>query len=102
MDEEVKEPEKPVLMNSQIRRLLDLTRVMREDITTLETVLEIKKAILADDCMLAKQLHDELPMNEQRALWVAPKFGGIFTTDERDIVRHGVDIETIKQRRKRK
>lgn len=89
MEGEVKEPDAPVLDAGQIYRLMRMTACLRDNEAVLATVLEIKQAIRGDDGMLVKQLYGSLEEHEQEAVWVAPKFGGIFTTDERKIIRNG-------------
>lgn len=53
-----------------------------------ETVRAIKTAISQGDFPHAKQLWMELDDDEQIALWVAPTKGGIFSSDERDILHN--------------
>lgn len=89
MDGEVDIPEQS-LTNGQVFALLRMTKVMRENI---ESVYMIKSSIELKDMMLAQQCWDELTEPEQTALWVAPKFGGIFTTEERKIIKGGFKDE---------
>ena len=47
------------------------------------SVYVVKQAIADKDFGIASEAWGELTQDEQRALWVAPTKGGIFTTDER-------------------
>lgn len=64
-------------------RLLKQNALLRDRVI-LGTVLEIKKAIALEDPAYAIQLWNEFSHDEQRALWVAPSYGGILDTAERD------------------
>lgn len=84
--------DKPSIDEQRYARLLKHNRVLsRPDI--LEIVLEIKRALQLGDEHYALQLWGELSMDHdenqrlQRALYVAPKYGGIFTTKEREIIK---------------
>ena len=59
-----------------------MNHALRSDLVLLEYVLKIKHAFAADQDMDARALWGELTQEEEEALWIAPKFGGIFTTDE--------------------
>lgn len=69
-------------------RLLRHNEVLR-DLTVLHMVYEIKWAMRETDDFYARQLWSELSHDEQMALWVAPKYGGIFTTEERKVLKGG-------------
>ena len=87
MDDEVDIQEQK-LSNGQIFALLRMTEAMR-DLTMTASVFQIKSGISQGDMLLAAESWDELSEAEQTALWVAPKFGGIFTTEERKIIKGG-------------
>jgi len=87
MDSEV-EAETQTLTNGQVFALLRMTAAMR-DLTMTASVFQIKSGIAQGDMLLACESWDELSEDEQTALWVAPKFGGIFTTEERKIIKGG-------------
>jgi len=53
----------------------------------LPTILCIKEGISSGDLSSAKEAWNELPEQEQMALWVATTKGGIFTTDERKTIK---------------
>jgi len=75
------------LTQGQQLALLALTKALREDLILLEYVVQIKQALAGDGDMDARALWNELDDMEQSILWVAPKYGGIFTTDERKRLR---------------
>ena len=52
----------------------------------------IKLGIINNRLDAASECWDELTEPEQTALWVAPKFGGIFTTEERNIIKGGFNV----------
>jgi hypothetical protein len=56
-------------------------------IVVLEYVLLIKRAIERDDSLFARQLFGELDREVQHAIFVAPTYGGIFTTAERNALK---------------
>ena len=91
MDGEVDIPDVS-LNNGQIFALLRMTKAMQSQ-QVVEDVAFIKRAIATGDLVFAGQLWGELTEDEQTALWVAPKFGGIFTTDERKIINGGFKDE---------
>lgn len=86
MDSEVDVPEQ-TLTNAQVFALLRMTTVL-QDTAVCGTVATMKE-IMDRDQSFAKQIWCELSEDEQTALWVAPKFGGIFTTEERKIIKGG-------------
>ena len=49
----------------------------------LDSIIWIKAAIGDEDLTSAVQAWDELDMETQMALWLAPRDGGVFTTKER-------------------
>lgn len=85
------------LTNAQIERLLRMMEVLR-DPANLKQIAEIKENCHFDGdsdvdsverCYeYALILFQEFSEAEQQALWVAPKWGGIFTTHERKILRN--------------
>jgi len=48
-----------------------------------DSVMAVKAAIDSDDLVYAQQLWDELDLEDQKKLMIAPKFGGCFSTKER-------------------
>jgi hypothetical protein len=76
------------LTNTQIIRLMRMTEVLRER-ANLHQMYEIKYALAALELDDARALWCEFTEEEQVALWVAPTFGGIFTTEERKRLRPG-------------
>jgi hypothetical protein len=70
------------LSDAQVVRLLAMTEVLR-DPTNLAQVVAIKELLMDDDDQAALGYWSEFTEAEQIALWVAPTYGGIFTTDER-------------------
>jgi len=76
------------LSNGQIFALLRMTGVLSNTVV-IQSVGLIKEGITDRDFGIAHQIWGELSEEEQTALWVAPKFGGIFTTEERKIIKGG-------------
>lgn len=54
-----------------------------------EEINDIKEAIANERYEDAKTNFSDLPANVQKALWVAPSKGGVFTTDERKVIKEG-------------
>ncbi len=93
MDSEVEAVPDVSLTNGQIFALLRMTETLRDGEDVIGTVVAIKDSISQNDIGYADQLWSELSEDEQTALWVAPKFGGIFTTEERKIIKGGFKHE---------
>lgn len=72
---------------AQVRRLMAMTVVL-QDRVNLSQVAEIKQSILDDDHDSARALFDDFTEAEQTALWVAPSYGGVFTTLERKVIKN--------------
>ena len=53
----------------------------------LESIICIKQALACEDYSTAKEAWSELGEDIQRALWVAPSKGGMFTTRERETMK---------------
>lgn len=90
IDGRVKEPQgdgKRFLRPAQEARLLRLTAILRDDVSLLEQVVWMKRAIAAGDYHEAKALWWQLSFEEKMTIWVAPKYGGIFTVEERKILK---------------
>ncbi len=81
--------EKPPLNDAQVKRLMRMTEVLRDSANLLQAY-HIKHAFECDDAEQIKALWEEFTEEEQIALYVAPKFGGIFTTAERKAIKTGV------------
>ena len=86
---EVKSLEKPTLNTAQIKRLMRMTGLLRSDASVMDLVALIKKALDEGREFDARGYWCELEDAEQEILWLAPKFGGIFTTRERELIRSG-------------
>ena len=56
---------------------------------------EIKLAIWRDEDEQAIYLWSDFTEDEQVALWIAPTYGGIFTTEERKRLRPTTTEETV-------
>ena len=74
------------LSDWQVVRLLKMTECLRDPIN-LQQVSEIKDAMGAGDDLSAIAFWSEFTEDEQMALWIAPTYGGIFTTEERKRLR---------------
>lgn len=72
---------------AQEKRVLNMNALLRKR-ANLHQVFEIKRAISHGDIIDAKMYWSEFTQDEQRALWVAPTKGGIFTTAEREALHH--------------
>ena len=83
-DGEVVEP--PKLTTAQVYRLMRMTEVLR-DVNNIAQVYEIKLACLDARFNDARGYWSDFSEDEQTALWVAPLYGGVFTTDERKALR---------------
>ncbi len=92
MDGDVVAEEEMPITAGQVNRLLKMIEALRLD-GVLGTVVCIKDSISQKDMMYANQLWDCLSEEEQTALWVAPSYGGIFTTEERKIIQGGFKNE---------
>jgi len=69
---------------NQIARIIAHNDILRE---SLASVLCIKEGLLNGDFGTAKEAWNELTEDEQRALWLATTKGGIFTTEERKLMK---------------
>lgn len=87
MDKPVAQPEKPPLDARQIARLLKMMAAFQTDLQLFGQVALIRACINEGDREFALQMWDELSAEEQETVWIAPKFGGIFTTEERRIIK---------------
>ena len=79
--------EKSLLDASQFERLLAQSKLLREEPWVLITVCNIKDAINNGDDMGKSEAWSELEVEQQNALWLAPTYGGLFTTEERKQLR---------------
>jgi hypothetical protein len=82
------------LSDAQVNRLLKMTEVLRVW-SSIETVAQIKYAIAKNDDEQALALWSDFTEDEQVALWIAPTYGGIFTTEERKRLRPTTTEETV-------
>ena len=83
--EESAEP-KSKLDAKQVDKLLRHNEALSCNLTS---VICIKDCIVQGALDEASEAWSELSEDDQTALWVAPKFGGIFTTEERKIILNG-------------
>lgn len=65
-------------------RLLNMGLALRGN---LDSVVAIKTGIATGDLSSACEAWEELSTEDKRAIWIAPTKGGIFTTEEREIIR---------------
>lgn len=72
----------------QERRLLRMVEVLRDPLS-LSQILDLKIAVSKKDYEYAQGLFQEFTQEEQEALYVAPSYGGILTTFERQIAKYG-------------
>ncbi len=72
---------------AQVTRVMRLMHSLRTDPVLLDYVLQIKHAFADEVDEDALALWSQLSEQEMTILWVAPKYGGIFTTDERKRLR---------------
>ena len=75
------EKQKKIEANHRLIAHMDAVREL------LPSVVEIKNGIASGDLESASEAWHELTEDEKRALWVAPTKGGIFTTQEREIMK---------------
>jgi len=93
------EPEEQhTLTNGQVLTLLRMTEALNKPWimeaaqvikSRIEGVEQLKQEYSVGFMEEAKEAWQELTEDEQTSLWVAPKFGGIFTTKEREIIQNG-------------
>lgn len=81
--------EKPAINDKQVRRLMAMTRAIRESDYLADYIHQIKAFLRDGSRDDALALWSDLSEEEQIALWVAPSFGGVFTTAERSALHHG-------------
>lgn len=55
----------------------------------LDAIYEVKVALANDDVETAKVIFGDIPEEQQKKLWKAPTKGGIFTTEERRLMKGG-------------
>ena len=72
------------LSESQQRRLLRHMAAVRDN---WDSVVWIKQGLRDGDLGMASEAWGELDNQTKIALWVAPKFGGVWTTREREMMR---------------
>ena len=54
-----------------------------------DSISFIKEQLKLGEIDAAKEAYSELSEDEQKAIWVAPSKGGIFTTEERKLLKEG-------------
>jgi hypothetical protein len=62
-----------------------------------ESIQHIKDRITAGDIPAAVAEWQQFSQDEQRALWVAPSKGGVFSTAEREAIRKGIAAQSTKE-----
>ena len=77
------ESETHKLTDPQVVRLFDMCCHLRDNPNDLNQIASIKLALVRNDDFAALAMWDEFTEAEKTVLWVAPKFGGLFTTEER-------------------
>ena len=75
---------------TRVRRVMRLTAALRDDVLLFEQMSMVKRALSDGDLAQAKALYSELEEWEQEAMWVAPSYGGVFTTEERKKLRESI------------
>lgn len=83
------EDSKPALTDKQVRYLLEMTKAIREAPYIGSYISQIKEALGNGMIEDAQALWADLDQGEQTALWVAPSYGGVFTTEERELLKFG-------------
>ena len=82
-------PSEHKLNDKQGVRLLAMAKAIRETTYIADYINQIKECLRQDSVEEARALWSDLSEEEQIALWVAPSFGGVFTTAERKALHHG-------------
>lgn len=54
-----------------------------------DSIVFIKEQLKLEEIEAAKEAYAELSEDEQKSIWVAPSKGGIFTTEERKLLKEG-------------
>jgi hypothetical protein len=72
-----------------------MTECMRDSRINIAQIYDIKMAIIDGDYDCAIEMWSEFDEIEQTALWIAPTYGGIFTTEERKRLRPTTTEETV-------
>ena len=70
--------------DATLARLLSHMEVVR---ARWASIVYMKDALAEEDSLKFKEAWDELPREEQIALWVAPSKGAVWTTNERKRMR---------------
>ena len=76
--------------SGQIFRLMRHNEAVRE---LFKSIACIKEGIENERYDEAREAWGELTGAEQEAVYIAPKYGGIFTTEERRIIKNGFRAE---------
>ena len=76
----------------QERALLEMMEVLRQN-SVISSACGIKISLESGDMWNAKCYWEDLTQEEQNALWVAPTYGGVFTTHERKVIQEGFKDE---------
>jgi hypothetical protein len=78
---------KDALDPSQMDRLLAQSKLIRDEPWVLQSIMSIKDGIFNDDPMAVREAWAELTEEQQNTLWLAPTYGGLFTTSERTYIK---------------
>lgn len=77
------------LNNGQILALLRMTEALRDNSVYASVYFIKEHMVLENGLSAASEAWQELTEAEQTALWIAPSYGGIFTTEERKVIKNG-------------
>jgi len=64
------------------------------------SVIAIRETMAAEDWDALAEVYDELDDQSKTALWVAPSKGGLFSTEERRILKEGEGLRSAREQRK--
>jgi len=84
------ETKKPLLTQPEVGRLLRHNNCLRDCFNSISYVKQSIQLKLFNE---AKEAWIELTEEEQTAIYIAPSKGGIFTTEERKIIKSGFKEE---------
>lgn len=73
-------------LETELRRQIDYMALVRDQ---WDTISYVKEQLAIDEVPLAKEALAELDIDTKMALWKAPTKGGVFTTEERKILKEG-------------
>jgi hypothetical protein len=79
--------EKPLLNESQFSRLLAQAALLREEPWIFNTFSVMKDGMAEDDPGAVMEAWCELNEEQQGIIWLAPTYGGLWTTEERKYIQ---------------